>query len=163
MSNIGSSYIALQSMGTMVVGVVITIVGITGAYLAKETKNKLIWGCVGAAGVAIYWGSSKIKSHAQENPESVGKYGLILLSLFVLGRVVTIFRPLNSSSSNVAQEEATSQDNSDDTNSEPVVEVPDLGPIPLPDASKHEILPINPSENIPRNSIMSQGNLMLIP
>ena len=42
MSNIGSSYIALQSMGTMVVGVVITIVGITGAYLAKETKNKLI-------------------------------------------------------------------------------------------------------------------------
>ena len=161
MSNIGSSYIALQSMGTMVVGVVITIIGITGAYLAKETKNKLIWGCIGAAGVAMYWGSSKIKSHAQENPESAGKYGLILLSLFVLGRVVRIFRPSNSSSGDVAEEEVASQDNSEEPNSEPAVEVPDQGPVPLPDASKNVILPINAPSSVADQ--FGSGNLMLIP
>ena len=93
MSAIGSSYMNLQSLGTMVIGVIITIVGVTGAYLAKETKNKLIWGCVGLIGVVGIWGGVQMKQYTEANPAGAGKVGLVLLSMFVLERIVRMVKP----------------------------------------------------------------------
>tara|TARA_R110001592_G_scaffold88156_3_gene259729 strand:+ start:7283 stop:7690 length:408 start_codon:yes stop_codon:yes gene_type:complete len=133
MSSIGSSYIAFQSMGTMVLGVIIGIIGITGAYLAKETKNKLIWGCVGLVGLAFFWGGKKVKNYSESNPESVGKYGLILFSLFIVERVFKMFRP---SKSNV-----TSLEDTNDTSSTPKSQPNDEDSESTPDTSNEGSTP----------------------
>ena len=170
MSNIGSSYIAIQSMGTMVIGVVIGIIGITGAFLAKETKNKLIWGGFGAIGLVVFWGGKKVKTMNEENPKGFGKYGLILFSLFVAERVFKMYRgsptTTNNDGSNNDPESNSSNDSNNDV-SNPVVVVPDQGPVPLPEASDNEIAPINPPQALPNNIMgmanTNQGNRILIP
>ena len=88
MHNIGSSYLTMQSYGVTVVGAIIVIGGIIGVAVATTLKGKVIWGGISIAGILAIWGSKKMRTHVENNPESSGGYGTIALGLLILGAVV---------------------------------------------------------------------------
>ena len=92
MQGLGSTYLTLQTFGGTVLGGVTVIVGILGAIMAKSTNRKLIWGGIALAGGLIIWGSNKAREHISINKETSDNYGLLLLGLFSLGTVASIFK-----------------------------------------------------------------------